>query len=39
MQEERMSILLDNTFSALNSLEAWQLQVKPIGSMWVYKTE
>jgi len=26
-------------FSALNSREAQQLQVKPIGSMWVYKTK
>jgi hypothetical protein len=35
--EESMSILLNNTFSALNSQEARQLQVRPIGSKWVYK--
>jgi len=39
MEEESTSILLNNTFSALNSREAWQLQVKPIGSKWVYKTK
>jgi len=39
MEEESTSILLNNTFSALNSREARQLQVKPIGSMWVYKTK
>jgi hypothetical protein len=38
MEEESTSILLNNTFSALNSREARQLQVKPIGSKWVYKT-
>jgi len=32
MQEESTSIMLNNTFSALNSQEALQLQVKPIGS-------
>jgi hypothetical protein len=39
MEEESTSILLDNTFSALNSREALQLRVKPIGSKWVYKTK
>ena len=39
MEEESTSILLNNTFSALNSHAARQLQVKPIGSKWVYKTE
>jgi len=39
MEEERTLILLNNTWSALNSQEAWQLQVKPIGSNWVYKTK
>jgi len=39
MEEESMSILLNITFSALNSREARQLQVKPIGSKWVYKTK
>jgi hypothetical protein len=39
MEEENTSILLNNTFSALNSREAWQLHVKPTGSKWVYKTK
>jgi len=39
MEEESTLILLNNTFSALNSREAQQLQVKPIGSKWVYKTK
>jgi len=39
MEEESTSILLNNTFSALNSREARQLQVKPIGSKWVYMTK
>jgi hypothetical protein len=39
MDEESTSILLNNTFSALNSQEARQLQVKLIGSKWVYKTK
>jgi len=39
MEEESTSILLNNTISALNSREARQLQVKPIGSQWVYKTK
>jgi len=39
MEDESTSILLNNTFSALNSREAWQLKVRPIGSKWVYKTK
>jgi len=39
MEEESTSILLNNTFSALNSREARQLKVRPIGSKWVYKTK
>jgi len=39
MEEESTSILLNNTFAALNSREAQQLQVKPIGPKWVYKTK
>jgi len=39
MEEVRTSILRNNTFSALNSREARQLWVKPIGSKWVYKTK
>jgi len=39
MEEESTSILLNNTFSALNSQEAQQLQVKPIDTKWVYKTK
>jgi len=39
MQDESTSILLNNTLSALNSREAQQLQVKLIGSKWVYKTK
>jgi len=39
MEEESTLILLNSTFSALNSWEAQQLHVKPIGSMWVYKTK
>jgi hypothetical protein len=38
MEKGSTSILLNNTFSALNSQEAWQLRVKPIGSKWVLKT-
>jgi len=38
-KEESTSILLNITFSALNSWEARQLQVKPIGSKRVYKTK
>jgi len=39
MEEESTSILLNNTFSTLNSWKARQLQDKPIGSKWVYKTK
>jgi hypothetical protein len=39
MEDESTSILLNNTFSALNSREARQLQDKPIGSKWVYTTK
>jgi hypothetical protein len=39
MGEESSSHLLNNTFSALNSREAGQLQVQPIGSKWVYQTK
>jgi len=38
MGEESTSILLNDTFSGLNSQKARQLQVKPIGSKWVYRT-
>jgi hypothetical protein len=39
MEEECTSILLNNTFTTVNSREARQLRVKPIGSKWVYKTK
>jgi hypothetical protein len=39
MEEESTSMLLNNTFSALNSQQARQLRVNPIGSKWDYKTE
>jgi hypothetical protein len=39
MEEESTSILLNNTISAVNSREARQLKVRPIGSKWVYKTK
>jgi hypothetical protein len=39
MEEESSSILLNNTFSTLNSRDARQLQLKPIGSKWVYQTK
>ena len=39
MNEESESILLNNTFTAVNSREARQLHTKPIGSKWVYKTK
>jgi len=39
MEEESSLIVLNNTFSALNSREARQLKVRPIGSKWVYKTK
>jgi len=37
MEEEWTSILVNNTCTTINSREARQLQVKPIGSIWVYK--
>jgi hypothetical protein len=39
MEEQWTSILLNNTFTTINTLEAWQLRVRPIGSKWVYKNE
>ena len=39
MEEECTSIRLNNTFTTINSREASQLPVKPIGSKWVYKTK
>jgi len=39
MEEECTSILLNNTFTTINSREARQLPVKPIGSKWVHKTK
>jgi len=39
MEEECTSILLNNTLTTINSQEARQLRVKPIGSKWVYKTK
>jgi hypothetical protein len=39
MEEESTSILLNNTFTTVNSQEARQLRVKPIGSKWVLKTK
>jgi len=39
MEEQCTSILLNNTFTAVNSQEARRLLVKPIGSNWVYKTK
>ena len=39
MEEESTLILLNNTFSALNSWEARPLKVEPIGSKWVYQTK
>jgi hypothetical protein len=39
MEEQSTLILLNITFSVLNSWEAWQLQVKPIGSKWLYQTK
>jgi len=37
MEEECTLILLNNTFTTINSQNAGQLQVKQIGSKWVYK--
>jgi hypothetical protein len=39
MEEECTSILLNNTFKTINSREASQLRVKPLGSKWVYQTK
>ena len=39
MEDECTSILLNNPFTTVNSREARQLRVKPIGSKWVYKTK
>ena len=39
MEEQCTSILLNNTFTTVNSREARQLRVKPIGSKWDYKTK
>jgi len=39
VEEESILMLLKNTFSALNSREALQLQVEPIISKWVYNTK
>jgi hypothetical protein len=39
MEEGRTSMLLNITFSAVNSREALQLQVKLIGFNLVYKTK
>jgi len=37
MEEECTSIMLNNTFTIINSRETRQLRVKPIGPKWVYK--
>jgi hypothetical protein len=37
MEEECSSILLNNTFTTVNSRDGQQVQ--PIGSKWVYKTK
>jgi hypothetical protein len=39
MDEESTSILLNHTFTTISCREARQLQMKPIGSKWVYKTK
>jgi hypothetical protein len=39
MEQEYTSITLNNIFTTINSREARQLQVKPIGSKWVFKTK
>jgi len=39
MEEECTSILLNNTYTTVNSREARQLRVKPIGSKWLFKTK
>jgi len=39
IDEEIASILLNNTFTTVNSKEVKQLLVKPVGSRWVFKTK
>jgi len=39
IDEEIASILSNNTFTTVNSKEAKQLLVKPVGSRWVFKTK
>jgi hypothetical protein len=39
MEEECRSILLNSTFTTINSREARQLRVRSIDSKWVYKTK
>jgi len=39
MEEECTSILPNNTFTTVNSMEARQLQVKPISTNCIYKTK
>jgi hypothetical protein len=39
IEEECRCMLLNNTFTMINSRETRQLQVKPICSKWVYKTK
>jgi hypothetical protein len=39
IDDESASILLNNTFTTVNSKEAKQLLVKPVGSRWVLKTK
>ena len=39
IEDESTLIQLNDTFSALNYQEALPLQVKLIGSRWVYKTK
>jgi hypothetical protein len=37
MEEECISSVMNKTFTTVNSREARQLRVKPIGSNWIYK--
>jgi hypothetical protein len=39
IDEESASILLNNTFTTVNSKEAKQFLVMPVGSRWVFKTK
>jgi hypothetical protein len=39
MEAECTSILLNNTFTTINSREARQLRVKAIGFKWFYTTK